>query len=448
MENQNTSLFERISQWFQQSLSIKLASIGVIMLLLMIPNAMVQDLIYEREYLQQNVINEVGEKWGKAQTLVGPILAIPFKEELRRIDDKGEEKIIEISKIAYFLPENLKINGELVPEIRKRSLYKVNLYKANLQIEGNFGALGFDFLSLQSEQFEFDKAKIIFGIPDMAGIEDNIFLQWGEKNLRMQPGVAQSQILKSGVSVPVDLTGQEKSIPFGLNLKLRGSQTIHFAPIGKETVANLNSSWQTPSFEGNFLPSNHEITEAGFTADWKVLDFNRNYPQQWIGNDNQLSSHTFGLKLFASVNEYTKNTRSAKYAFLLISLSFMVFFFFEIINGLNIHAIQYIFIGLAISIFYILLLSLSEHIGFNAAYWVSTLAIIGLIVPYSSAILKDKKRTGILAATIGAIYTFIFIILQLEDYALLAGSIGLFAVLAIAMILSRKIDWHTLKRSV
>jgi len=399
MKNQNSSFFERISQWFQQSLSIKLASIGGIMLLLMIPNTMVRELIHEREYLQRNVINEVGAKWGKAQTLV---------------DAKGEEKITEISKTAYFLPENLKINGELIPEIRKRSLYKVNLYKANLQIEGNFGALGFDFLSLQSEQFEFDKAKIIFGIPDMAGIEDNIFLQWGEQNLRMQPGVAQSQILNSGVSVPVDLTGTEKNIPFGLDLKLRGSQTIHFAPIGKETIAELNSSWQTPSFEGNFLPSQHKITEAGFSANWKVLDFNRNYPQQWIGNDNH----------------------------------FMVFFFFEIINGLNIHAIQYIFIGLAISIFYILLLSLSEHIGFNAAYWVSTLAIIGLIVPYSSAILKDKKRTGILAAIIGAIYTFIFIILQLEDYALLAGSIGLFAVLAIAMILSRKIDWHTLKRSV
>lgn len=448
MENKNISFFERISQWFQQSLSIKLASIGVIMLLLMIPNAMVKDLIYEREYLQQNVINEVGAKWGQAQTLIGPILAIPFKEALTKIDADGKEKIITISKTAYFLPESLKINGALIPEIRKRSLYKVNLYKANLQIEGYFGALGFDFLALQAEQFEFDKAKIIFGIPDMGGIEDNIFLQWGEQNLRMQPGVAQSQILKSGVSVPVDLTGKEATIPFGLNLKLRGSQTIHFAPIGKETVANLNSSWPTPSFEGNFLPNDHESTEAGFTANWKVLDFNRNYPQQWIGNDNQLSSNTFGVKLFASVNEYTKNTRSAKYAFLLISLSFMVFFFFEIINGLNIHAIQYIFIGLAISIFYILLLSLSEHIGFNAAYWVSTLAIIGLIVPYSAAILKDKKRTGILAATIGAIYTFIFIILQLEDYALLAGSIGLFAVLAVAMLLSRKIDWHTLKRSV
>lgn len=442
MQKTEISFFERISRWFRQSLGIKLASIGFIMLLLMIPNAMVQDLIYERAGLQNSVVQEVGAKWGKAQILIGPILAIPFREELK----KSDGKIVEIIKTAYFLPENLKIEGTLIPEIRKRSLYKVNLYKADLILSGNFSELGLDFLALRPEQFQWEKAKIILGIPDMGGIEDNIFLKWGEKDLRMQPGIAQSKVLNSGVSVPVDLMGNEKNIPFNVNLKLRGSETIHFAPIGKETIANINSSWPTPSFEGNFLPKNRDISEQGFTAEWKVLDFNRNYPQQWIGNENQLAHNTFGLKLFDSVDEYTKNTRSAKYAFLLISLSFMVFFFFEIINGLNIHSIQYIFIGLAISIFYILLLSLSEHIGFNGAYWISTLAILGLITAYSSAILKDKKRTAILAGIIGALYTFIFIILQLEDYALLAGSIGLFLVLAVAMLLSRKIDWYNLKR--
>jgi len=254
--------------------------------------------------------------------------------------------------MAYFLPESLKIAGNMLPEVRKRSLYKVNLYKSNLQITGNFGALGLDFLELQKEQFEWDKAKIIIGISDLAGIEDNIFLNWNEQQLRMQPGIPQamqtgsfngasshsvdeyyganqkrysaSSALASGVSVPVDLSGTENLLSFSLNLKLRGSQMIHFAPIGKETTASLTKQ-------------------------------------------NQLKNSTFGVKLFASVDEYTKNTRSAKYAFLLISLSFLVFFFFEIINGLNIHSIQYVFIGLAISIFYVLLLSLSEHIGFNSA---------------------------------------------------------------------------------
>lgn len=470
MKKQELSFLERISRWFRQSLSIKLLSIGIILLLLMIPNSMVQDLINERKWLQQSVIEEVGEKWGKAQTLIGPILTIPFKTQVQT--DEG--KLKEIIQMAYFLPESLKIAGDMLPEVRNRSLYKVNLYKSNLQLSGNFGSLGLDFLELQSNQFEWDKAKVIIGISDLAGIEDNIFLNWKEQPLRMQPGIPQgiqtgsfnntslpnndgyydtnpnrygsSKALASGVSVPVDLTGTEGVLSFSLTLKLRGSQMIHFAPVGKETLATLKSSWVTPSFEGNFLPSHHEISEQGFTADWKVLDFNRNYPQQWIGGQNQLQNTTFGVKLFASVDEYTKNTRSAKYAFLLISLSFLVFFFFEIINGLNIHSIQYVFIGLAISIFYVLLLSLSEHIGFNGAYWISTLTIIGLIVAYSSAILKDTKKTAILAAILTALYIFVFIILQLEDYALLAGSVGLFTVLAIAMLLSRKIDWYNLKK--
>ena len=440
------------------------------MLLLMIPNSMVKDLINERKWLQQSVINEVGDKWGQAQTIVGPILTIPFIDKYK--DDKG--RLMEVTKMAYFLPDDLQIDGKLAPEVRKRSLYKVNLYRADLQISGQFTALGLDFLELKKSQLQWDKAKINFGITDLAGIEDNVFLNWDGQPLRMQPGIPQNMqtgghveptieytdrdyyakpinsygrgIMQSGVSVPIDLTGEEEKMTFSIDLKLRGSQTIHFAPVGQETTAQLQSDWNSPSFEGNFLPTQHDITEQGFTASWKVLDFNRNYPQQWVGQQNQLAAHTFGLKLFDSVDEYTKNTRSAKYAFLLISLSFLVFFFFEIINKLNIHSIQYIFIGLAISIFYVLLLSLSEHIGFNGAYWISTAAIIGLIVPYSTAILKSGKRTVILGGILVALYTFIFIILQLEDYALLVGSIGLFSILAIVMLLSRKIDWYALRR--
>ena len=470
MKSKETSVVERAGRWVRQSLMVKLFSIGIIMLLLMIPNAMVEDLIHERRWLQQEVTAEVSEKWGNPQTLTGPVLVVPFIERFKK-DDKWTE----VTRFAYFLPENLSINGELVPEVRKRSLYKVNLYKADLTFAGRFGDLGLDYLELTEQQMQWDKAKVIVGIGDLTGIEERLTLKWDDKNLPMQPGIPQTmqtggqrsaalpnyrrdyaveaaydpmpgQVLSSGVSTPVDLSGSDQSIDFMLKLNVRGSQAIHFLPIGKETVAEVRSDWANPSFEGSFLPSSHDISESGFSATWKVLDFNRNYPQQWVGTSHQLGSHTFGLKLFATVDEYTKNTRSAKYAFLLISLSFLVFFFFEIINGLNIHSIQYVFIGLAISIFYVLLLSLSEHIGFNGAYWISTAATVGLVTAYGSAILKDTRRTGVLAAVLAGLYTFIFIILQLEDYALLAGSIGLFAVLAIAMLLSRKIDWYNLRR--
>ena len=465
---------DKIRSWFRHSLSIKLFSIGVIMLLLMIPNGMVQDLINERKYRQTSVIQEVSSKWGEAQLLVGPILTIPYHHTIYSDDGKSTT----YTEMAYFLPDLFEIDGEVFPEIRNRSIYKVNLYKSDLSLTGSFGPLGLDYLELASEQLDWSKAKIIFGIPDMTGIEDNIFLNWGDASIRMQPGISKSllfstgpsvpvavdnprstkginansrfshELLSSGVSAPVSINekGIIEPISFSINLQLKGSQTLHFAPIGKETNARISSDWTTPSFSGTFLPDDREINENGFSAQWKILDFNRNYPQQWIGTQKDLYRYNFGLRLLPPIDEYQKNTRSSKYAFLLISLSFLVFFFFEIISGLNIHSIQYIFIGLAISVFYVLLLSLSEHIGFNKAYWASAFATVGLIVGYSSAILKNKKRTGILAIILTGLYAFIFIILQLEDYALLAGSIGLFAVLAIAMLLSRKIDWYQLKR--
>lgn len=437
------SWIDLIRQWFRHSLSIKLVSIGVIMLLLMIPNGMVNDLIQERRQRQISVVQEVSSKWGEAQQLIGPILTVPLATAI-----DGEDQSTTNAKMAYFLPDIFHIKGEIFPEVRNRSIYKVNLYKSDLQFTGSFGPLGLNYLELSPDLLDWSKAKIIFGIPDMTGIEDNIVLNWGMEKVRMQPGISNTHLIQSGVSVPIPISdkGITESIDFSIDLQLKGSQTLNFAPIGKETNAHLSSDWSTPSFAGTFLPDERDITEQGFAAKWKILDFNRNYPQQWIGNQKDLHQTNFGLRLFPPINEYQKNTRSSKYAFLLISLSFLVFFFFEVISGLNIHTFQYLFIGLAISVFYVLLLSLSEHIGFNKAYWASAFATVGLVVGYSSAILKNKQRTSMLALILTSLYAFLFIILQLEDYALLAGSIGLFAVLAIAMMLSRKIDWSHLKQ--
>lgn len=438
------SWIDIIRNWFRHSLSLKLASIGVIMLLLMIPNGMVNDLINERRHNQISVVQEVSSKWGAAQQLTGPILTVPLTTTT--IGNKGKSN--STNEMAYFLPDIFHIKGEVIPEVRNRSIYKVNLYKSDLKFTGSFGPLGLNYLELAPERLDWSKAKIIFGIPDMTGIEDNIVLNWGAEKVRMQPGISNIHMINSGVSVPVTIgdKGITEPIDFSIDLQLKGSQTLNFTPIGKETNAQLSSDWSTPSFAGTFLPDEREITKEGFTANWKILDFNRNYPQQWIGQQKDLLQTNFGLRLFPPIDEYQKNTRSSKYAFLLISLSFLVFFFFEVTSGLNIHAFQYLFIGLAISVFYILLLSLSEHIGFNKAYWASAFATVGLIVSYSSASLKNKRRTSLLALILTGLYAFIFIILQLEDYALLAGSIGLFTVLAIAMLLSRKIDWYQLKQ--
>jgi len=229
---------------------------------------------------------------------------------------------------------------------------------------------------------------------------------------------------------------------FIFNVKLKGSQYINFVPVGKVTYVELTSDWPTPSFDGTFLPTTREVSEDGFTATWNVLHLNRNYPQAWIGAQHRVNESAFGVNLLLPVDSYQKTNRSIKYAILFIGLTFLVFFFIEIINQKRVHPIQYILVGLALSLFYTLLLSISEHTTFNVAYGISTALTIGLIAAYTKTILKSNALTGLMAGILIVLYLFIFILIQLQDYALLMGSVGLFVILGLVMYFSRKIDWY------
>ncbi|MDG1476572.1 MAG: cell envelope integrity protein CreD, partial [Vicingaceae bacterium] len=305
------------------------------------------------------------------------------------------------------------------------------------------------------------EAFVSVGIPDMKGIRDNIQLKWNDESYAFNPGIESNDVIGSGVSTKVEiqpakedgLTEDESAIDstkndfnFSFDLNLNGSSFLKFIPIGKETNVNLNSDWAHPSFTGASLPDKHEITAEGFTAHWKELHLNRNYPQQWLGNSHNINNSTFGVDLLLAVDEYQKSTRSAKYAIMFISFTFLIFFFIEIRNKKRIHPIQFILVGLALTIFYALLLSLSEHIHFNNAYLIASTAIIVMIGAYSITIFKNGKLTALMTGVLTLLYGFIFTILQLEDYALLMGSIGLFIVLAVIMYLSRKIDWYAIAK--
>ncbi|RMG84254.1 MAG: cell envelope integrity protein CreD, partial [Bacteroidetes bacterium] len=235
---------------------------------------------------------------------------------------------------------------------------------------------------------------------------------------------------------------------FELKIKLNGQGSFSVEPVGRVTKLSLSSDWPSPGFSGAFLPDSHQISKDGFTAEWQVLDLNRNYPQQWsddeyngFGGQGRMA---FGVRLVQPVDEYLKNTRSAKYAVLVVGLTFLIFFFFEVLHKLLIHPFQYFLIGIALAVFYLILLSFSEHIGFNRAYLVATAATVSLISGYGWAILKYKKLVLQLTLFLVTIYGFIYIILQLEDYALLAGTVGVFVALALAMYYSRNIDWYNL----
>ena len=278
----------------------------------------------------------------------------------------------------------------------------------------------------------------------MHGITEQVEGKWKDEILSFNPGVNNPLIL-SGVSCPISLSNMEEEIPFGINLRIKGSESAMFTPLGKTTLVSLKSNCSTPSFTGAFLPENREVDENGFSATWKILNLNRNYPQVFTGENwsIDLNDSTFGVNLLLPVDQYQKSIRSIKYAFLIIILTFVICFFVEVLHKKNINPFQYLLIGLALCLFYTLLVSISEHLNFTLSYVIATTMTIGLLTFYLSGILKIKKTAITIGGMLLLLYTYIFILIQMEIYALLVGSIGLFIILAIIMYCSLKINWNT-----
>lgn len=450
---------------------IKLLAIGFIMLILLIPQNMISSLVRERAVRRDSVVAEVSYKWGNPQTLTGLILAIPYKKYSTIKKDGKEEKTEEIN-YAYFLPTNLNIRGSVEPETLKRGIYEVVVYKSLLDFKGEFKRPDFSKWDIKDEDVLWDKAIVSIGIPDTRGINENIKIAWNGKEFFTAPGTKMGLVLDpmarvnysfaedefgimpsataqnagadiSGVSAEIPLEKEKEIYEYSFKINLNGSGSLNFSPLGSQTNVELASLWQNPSFDGAFLPDERNVAKDGFNAKWKILELNRNFPQSWLGKlSANISEFDFGVKLLIPVDEYQKTNRSIKYAILLIALTFLIFFFVEIINKIKIHPIQYILVGLAILLFFTLLLAITEYVNFNIAYLISSLATVLMIFLYSRTVLK-KTRLAILATGIlAAIYIFIFTIIQLQDYSLLVGSIGLFIILAVVMFVSRKIDWY------
>jgi len=442
--NTEQSPFEKLNSWLKQSVGLKLMTITILMLLLLIPASMIKSIIQEREVLNKSVLNEVSSKWAEGQQINGPILTIPLVYEYQ----KDENKIITKTKHLYILPENLKVTGDIEPNKLKRGIYEVVVYRSKLKVTGNFDLKG-KINQANLKEIQYDKAFLTVGISDLRGIEDQIIVNWDKEKLSVEPGSKLVDLVNSGISIDLpNLTDQmNKKVDFSFDLNLQGSQNLSFVPVGSTTEVNLNSPWSSPSFNGNFIPKNRKIDDSGFKASWKVLLLNRNYPQSWVDHNfsSKLMSSSFGVDLIMPLDDYQKSMRSAKYAAMTIALIFLVFFLVEIMNGRRIHPFQYTLVGLALCLFYVLLISISEHSNFNIAYLISAGISSLLILLYSRSVFQSAKFTGILSATILGIYTFLFVTLQLADYALLMGSIGLTTILGITMYFTRNINWYKLQ---
>lgn len=424
------------------SLTAKLIAIGAMILFLLVPAAMIDGTVSERRSRRDHAVGDIHSAWSRRQLLTGPVLTVPLRVTTG-VDKNGKPIVHEYH--ARFAPASLDVTGGVSTETRRRGIYKTVVYTADLLLSGRFDPPGLDGLAgIPAGTLEpvWDRAKVAFGVSDLRGIKDTAELAWAGKKLGLEPGNAGIAALGSGVEtpVPVETLRSGKGIEFRLPLSLRGSEGLSFAPYGRTTTVAVESAWPSPSFFGSFLPDTRTVGKDGFKSAWKVLHINRPLPAAWVG-DPALDESSFGVNLLIPVDHYGSVQRSTKYAVLFIFLTFLAFFLTEFSTSRRLHPVQYLMIGCGLVLFYLLELSLSEHLPFGAAYLLASLSVVGLLAGYSKALFGAPVAASVAAGASG-LYAFLYVLLRAEDYALLLGSFGLLFALAAVMYATRRVDWY------
>lgn len=442
----------------QRHLWIKIALIAALIVVLLIPLGMIDGLIRERSYRQQEVVADIAASSAGAQHLFGPVLVVPYKERWTEVVETGEgrnrkKESFERSEdqVLYFLPEQLALDANLTTETKHRGLFKVRSYVAETRVHGNF-RLPQNYGSPEPQhkgRIEFGQPYAALVIADMRGVLETSPLEWNGQDQGFEQGAALPLDNVNGMhaDLPPQAVGNgPANLPFGFSLKLRGLEQLEMVPSGKQTRVAITSSWPHPSYFGRFLPdpASQETGPQGFHAEWAVNSLASNVAAS-LGSCRQIHCFdSFGVKLIDPINVYSLSDRASKYAFLFVCLSFAAIFLFEVLKRLSVHPAQYALVGLALAMFFLLLLSLSEHIEFAIAYAVATSACTGLIGYYLSAVLASARR-GVAAGTLLAgLFAALYGLLQSEDNSLVLGSALLFSLLALTMVATRRIDWYRL----
>ena len=437
-----------LMNWLKESVTVKLMFIGVLILVLLIPSAMIDSLITERSLRQKDVVHDIADKWSGSQLIKGPVLIIPYHRTVNYTDVNQKELTKEIIENLYILPENLHIKANVEPQLLHRGMFDGVVYNSTVKVSGNFAKADLSILSLNADQLLLDKAKLTFSISDLKGLKNNPVLTAAGMQLSAEPTFNNKDLFNDGLQTNINLsTIKDGAFTFNYTLDLKGSQDLHFLHLGKTTDVEVMGKWPTPSFEGRYLPDTRKVDASGFKANWRMLYYNRPFPQQWIGDNTLLNNEkkqenaSFGVKLLLPVDQYQKITRTSKYAILIILLTFISLFLTEFIRKQRVHVFNYVLIGAAMIIYYTLLLSFSEQVGYNIAYLIASVSTIVLVSVFISSLMNNKKAAAMFAAILSLFYGFIFIIIQLEDFALLVGSLALFVIVAALMYFSRKINW-------
>lgn len=442
----------------KRGLTFKLGVVAALILLLLIPLQMINGVITERQAHREQVLQDIARSSSYKQRIFGPLMVVPYHKKVRewKVHPDSETRYQEETLVAgalYFLPESFNLNGQVRTEIRNRGIYEARLYHSDNQVSGYFDVPAQWGIHEDIDDYTFEQPYLAVGISDIRGIENALKLQLNGQAVNFQPGSLVKQ-LGDGVhaNLPLGTSKLDLHVQFAFQLKLQGTGELNVVPMGLDSDVALNSDWPHPSFIGNYLPIERQVTPAGFKAHWHTSLFstNMNEVMQNCLNRNEctdINSRYFGVSLIDPVDQYLKTDRAIKYALLFIALTFAGFFLFEVLKRLAVHPIQYGLVGMALAFFYLLLLSLSEHIGFVLAYAISSSACVLLIGAYVSSILNGVLRGVGFAGGLAALYGLLYGLLSAEDYSLLMGSILLFGLLGAMMMLTRKVDWFSIGRT-
>ncbi len=431
--------------WLDQAVFIRILVIGFVILLLQIPVSMIENQIYARQLTKNRAIKEVSSKWGMAQTVIGPKLVIPYIRTVTYKNQQGKTEVSKTKHYATFLPDTFNARARVTNKTRYRGIFEVPLYQAQITISGRYSKPDFSQLGIDEKTVLWNEAELVVQVSDARAIQQQVYLQWNGTSLPFEPGTGKSGQSGYGFHLPLKSLGDKQHYEYSINMLLNGSTRLYLTPLGKDSEIRISSAWPDPSFQGNWLPVKRKVTDKGFEATWKVPYISRNFAQQWRNENSKqsrLNEAAVGVDFISPVNNYTMAVRSIKYAFVFMLLTFGTMWLIEVISRHKVHLIQYLFIGLGMSFFYLLLVSFSEHIGFGWAYSIASIAVIVMVTAYSRTALKTGKRALIIGAGITLLYGYLYTLLQEQNYSMLIGSIGMFTALALVMYLTRNIDWY------
>jgi len=422
--------------------TVKALGIGFLALLMLIPLMQVRGLVHERRGLEIEARSNIAERWGGEQIVGGPVLVVPVRSQVH--SDKGWTT--QVSR-HYLLPDLLHIDATLTTERRRYGIYETPVYIGDLAMRGQFRPEALAALTDAGGEPVWDKAVLRVPVSDVRGIRSLSPLRIDGKELALGPGGEVAGMSATEVAWPIDAQRGAAPIAFSLDMRVAGTASLRFVPLARQIEVAVAAPWPDPGFKGAFLPARHAIGASGFDAQWQVLDLNRSFGQHW--QEGALAPHVlqasaFGLELYQPAGTYQRNERAGKYGILFVALTFVALFLFDALGRWRVHPVQYLLVGLALCTFYVVLLALSEQIGFAAAYALAAIAVVTIVGGYAAAAARRRAAGGVLGALLALVYALLYGLVISEQYSLLMGAIALLAAVGALMYLTRGVDWYAL----